>query len=83
MNTLKYHARSLKHMKFQKYLSYVHSTRGLEPIVADRLGLVGQQIPKLILLDALLSHTPHDLVLLLQTQSAPKYIYAHMQDSII
>jgi hypothetical protein len=51
------------------YLSDVHSARGLKPIVADRFGLVRQQISQLLFTNALLSYAPHNLVPLLQTHT--------------
>lgn len=48
------------------HLSNVHSTRWLEPIIANGLGLLLQKVQQLILLDTLLSNTPHNPELLLQ-----------------
>jgi hypothetical protein len=49
-------------------LRYVHATGGLEPVVADRDGLVLQQAHELVLLDALLPDPPQDGEPLLQGQ---------------
>jgi hypothetical protein len=46
----------------------VHATGGLEPVVADRDGLVLQQAHELVLLDALLPDPPQDGEPLLQAQ---------------
>jgi hypothetical protein len=56
--------------KNRLYLSDVHSARGLKPVVADRFGLVRQQISQLLFENTLLSYAPNNLVLLLQTHPA-------------
>ena len=52
--------------KSSGYLSDVHSTGGLEPVVADGFGFLFEKITKLVFLNTLLSYAPHDLVPLLQ-----------------
>jgi transposase len=52
------------------YLSDVHSARGLKPIVADRFGIVREQISQLLFTNTLLSYAHRNLVLLLQTHTA-------------
>lgn len=51
-------------------LSNVHATRRLEAIVGDDSGLLGQQVLKLLIVNALLSNAPAQLEALLQSQAA-------------
>lgn len=60
-------SKSFLHTNKQLYLSDVHSAKGLEPVIADRFGLVRQQISQLAFKNTLLSYAPYDLILLLQT----------------
>jgi hypothetical protein len=52
------------------YLGNVHSARGFEPIITNRIHLLLQQVPELFLLNAFLSNAQHQLILLIQTHSA-------------